>query len=282
MSKDKFVKLIEENLENKNIDELPKDSGGFDINSPRTKRMKTAKWIPIDKIQPDIDQPRKNFNESSLNELAQSIKEYGIRQPIIVEYIQDKDHFRIVSGERRYKASQIVGLNEMPSIVQEKVDKAVRFAQQLVENIQREDFSPIDKARALLEYKEIMGKDTPGLKIERKVGISETRRKQFVSLLNLPEKIQSEIVAIGKRPSKNQITEKHARALLMLNKMPEKQVELFKLITKSNTSLIGDEAIEIAKNIKGVNTYKTFSVKYQSGEELIQKLEEALANLKST
>ena len=158
----------------------------------------------------------------------------------------------------------------------------MRFAQQLVENIQREDFSPIDKARALLEYKEIMGKGTPWLKIERKVGISETRRKQFVSLLNLPEKIQNEIVAIGKRPSKNQITEKHARALLMLNKMPEKQVELFKLITKSNTSLIGDEAIEIAKNIKGVNTYKTFSVKYQSGEELIQKLEEALANLKST
>ena len=282
MSKDKFVKLIEENLESKNIDELPEDSGGFNLNFPRTKRMKTAKWIPIEKIQPDIDQPRKNFNESSLNELAQSIKEYGIRQPIIVEYIKNKDYFRIVSGERRYRASQIVGLNEIPSIVQEKVDKAVRFAQQLVENIQREDFSPIDKARALLEYKEIMGKGTPWLKIEQKVRISESRRKQFVSLLNLPEKIQSEIVSIGKRPSKNQITEKHARALLMLSKIPEKQVELFKLITKSNTSLIGDEAIEIAKNIKGVNTYKTFSVKYQSGEELIQKLEEALANLKST
>ena len=64
--------------------------------------------------------------------------------------------------------------------------------------------------------------------------------------------------------------------------MQEKQTELFKLIKQGDTSLIGDEAIGIAKKMKGVNTYKTFSVKYQSGEELIQKLEEALANLKST
>ena len=96
----------------------------------------------------------------------------------------------------------------------------------------------------------------------------------------LPEKIQSEIVSIGKRPAKNQITEKHARALLMLNKIPEKQAELFKLIKKGDSSLIGDEAIEMAKKMKGVEAFKTFRIKYQSEDELIEKLEEALANLR--
>ena len=280
MSKNKFEQLISDNLNNfedktSEIDQhIASRTGG-------TKRMKNAKWIAIAKICADPTQPRKNFNEVSIAELAQSIQEYGVRQPIVVEYITDKDKFRIVSGERRYRAAKIVGINEMPCIVQEKANQSLRFAQQMIENIHREDFSPIDKARAIIEYKGLLGEGKPWSEVEQKIGISESRRKQFVSLLNLPADIQSEIVAIGKRPSKNQLTEKHARALLMLNKMPEKQVELFNIIKNGKTKITGDEAIEKAKNIKGKKTQLIFKLTYQNREDLIKKLEKALSELKN-
>jgi ParB family chromosome partitioning protein len=162
-----------------------------------TRRIKSAKWIPIEKIQPDPAQPRRDFNDASLAELAQSIGEYGVRQPIVVEHVEEGESFQIVSGERRYRASKSVGLVEMPCIIQEQATQVLRFAQQLVENIHREDLSPIDKARALLEYKAILGDGNPWSEVEQKVGISETRRKQFTALLNLPEAMQKEIVATG-------------------------------------------------------------------------------------
>ena len=281
MSRNKFEQLISDNLGNFDEDKTSEIDQHIASRTGGTKRMKSAKWIAIDKICADPMQPRKNFNESSIAELAQSIEEYGVRQPIVVEYIDDKDKFRIVSGERRYRAARIVGLNEMPCIVQEKANQAVRFAQQMIENIHREDFSPIDKARAIIEYKGLLGEGKPWAEVEQKIGISESRRKQFVSLLNLPAEIQSEIVAIGKRPSKNQLTEKHARALLMLNKMPDKPAELFNIIKNGKTKITGDEAIEKAKNIKGKKTQSIFRLSYQNREELIEKLEQALYKLKT-
>ena len=115
----------------------------------------------------------------------------------------------------------------------------------------------------------------------QKIGISESRRKQFVSLLNLPAEIQKEIVSIGKRPSKNRLTEKHARALLMLNKLPDKQAELFNFIRNDKTKITGDEAIEKAKHIKGKKTHLIFKLTYQNREDLIEKLEQTLSKLKN-
>jgi ParB family chromosome partitioning protein len=242
--------------------------------------MKSAKWIPLEKIKPDPSQPRKNFKSGSIAELAQSISEYGIRQPIVVEYDNDKDSFRIVSGERRFRAAKMLDLKVMPCIVQDNATNTLRFAQQLIENIHREDFSPIDKARALLEYKTLLGKDVPWSDVEKKLGIGETRRKQFISLLNLPKEIQSEIVTLGNKASKNQITEKHARALLALNKQPNEQTELFDMIRNGKNSISGDEAIEKAKEMKGEEKGRLFKVSYQSVEELIDKLERAIQKLK--
>jgi len=281
VSRNKFEQLISDNLSNFEEEKTSEIDQHMASRSDGTKRMKSARWIAIAKICADPAQPRKNFNESSIAELAQSIQEYGVRQPIVVEYITDKDRFRIVSGERRYRACQIVGLNEMPCIVQEKANQSVRFAQQMIENIHREDFSPIDKARAIIEYKGLLGEGKPWSEVEQKIGISESRRKQFVSLLNLPAEIQSKIVAIGKRPSKNQITEKHARALLMLNKMPDKQAELFNIIKNGKTKIIGDEAIEKAKTIIGKKAQLIFRLTYQNSEDLIEKLEQALSELKT-
>jgi len=281
VSKNKFEQLISDNLSSFDEDKTSEIEEQIASRPEGTKRMKSAKWIAIDKICADPAQPRKNFNESSIAELAQSIQEYGVRQPIVVEYIENKNKFRIVSSERRYRAAKIVALHEMPCIVQDKANQSLRFAQQMIENIHREDFSPIDKARAIIEYKGLLGEGRPWSEVEQKIGISESRRKQFVSLLNLPAEIQSEIVAIGKRPSKNQLTEKHARALLMLNKMPDKQAELFNFIRNDKTKITGDEAIEKAKHIKGKKTQLIFRLTYQNREDLIKKLEQALSELKN-
>ena len=275
-----MAEMIADNMRGFGLTDAPAADDQSTATSAGTRRMKSAKWIPVAKIQADPAQPRKNFDQTSLAELAQSIKEYGIRQPIAVEYLKESDDFRIVSGERRYRAAQIIGLTELPCIIQAKADKAVRFAHQLIENIQREDFSPIDKARALLEYKSILGTESTWSEVEQKVGVSATRRKQFVALLNLPAAIQGEIVSIGKRPAKNQISEKHARALLLLNKLPQQQAELFNLIKQGKNPITGDEAIAKAKEMKGTPTRRIFRISYQSQAELIEKLQHALAELK--
>jgi ParB/RepB/Spo0J family partition protein len=150
---------------------------------PVTRRIRNARWIPISQITPDPDQPRKNYNNNTLQELASTITEYGIRQPIIVE--QEQDNYRIVSGERRYRAAKIAHQQEIPCIIQENAESTIKYAQQLIENLHREDLSPIDKARALLEYKNLLGKDKPWAAIEKKLGISETRRKQYYYHLSL-------------------------------------------------------------------------------------------------
>ncbi len=277
MSKNKIAQLITENIKNNEPNE------SFDILEPESrsadiKRMKSAKWIPIKKLIADPDQPRKNFIDASLKEMALSISQYGVRQPIVVEYDKDTDQYRIVSGERRYRASKIAGIDELPCIIQEKAENTLRYAQQLVENIHREDFCPIDKAKAMIEYKKLLG-EVPWAEVEKQLGISESRRKQFIALLNLPQEIQQEIVSIDRKPSKNQITEKHARALLALKQMPEKQNELFELIRNSEDPISGDEAIKKAKQMQGKKTFQTFKVEYINDQDLIKKLEQALSFL---
>lgn len=244
-----------------------------------THRIKNAKWIPIKKIHPDPDQPRKSFNPESIHELADSIKEHGILQPLVVEYKSDQDAYIILHGERRYRAGRQLLLQELPCIVQEHINNDTRFAQQLVENIQREDLTPIDKARALLELKSLH-KDGNWSDVEKQVGISETRRKQFVALLKLPEHIQKKIVSLGKRPGNHQITEKHARALILLKKQPDKQQQLFECLLDSNNYISGEEAIDKAKSLKGEKKFQTFRVQYLSKRELIEKLEQKITELK--
>jgi ParB/RepB/Spo0J family partition protein len=247
-----------------------------------TKRLRNAKLIDIDKITPDPEQPRKTFDQDALNELADSIREHGILQPINVEFFETDDggSYKLISGERRYQASKLVGLKEMPCIVHEQVSSQDRFARQLIENIQREDLSPIEKALALLDYKEKLGEDTTWEGVEKLVGISTRRRQQYIKLLDLPENLQKEIVATGRKKAINQITEKHARALLLLNNMPEKQLELFEAIKTAKDPISGDEAVSRAKEYKGKKEVHRFSVTYRTETELLTYLEEKINQLK--
>ena len=242
-----------------------------------TKGLKGARSISIAKIHPDPDQPRKIFYENSINELADSIKAHGVLQPITVEYLPSEGTYKIIAGERRFQASKIVGLTEIPCVIHEEVENNKRRALQLVENLQREDLSPIDKARAILIFKDLVGSWE---EVDRLTGLSTRRRQQFTALLKLPTEIQAEITDLGRGPKKVNFTEKHARALLVLKKYPEKQKELFRLVVDPNNPLPSNEALEKAKEFKGNPTHQTLIIKYTSKEELINKLEQELEKLK--
>ena len=169
------------------------------------------KNLKITEVEPDRDQPRKRFDQESLEELADSIKEYGLIQPIVVS--KKDGYYSIIAGERRWRASKIAGLTEIPAIVREdneRVNKEIS----LIENMQREDLNPYEKAlgiRALI--------DNYGLSQEivaKKLGKSRSTIANWVRVLNLEPRVL-EMVKEGK------ISEGYCKALLMLE--PEKQYE---------------------------------------------------------
>jgi ParB family chromosome partitioning protein len=221
------------------------------------------------------------FDEATLGELAVSIRRHGVLQPILVEYCEDGDYYRIISGERRYRAAGMAELSVIPCLVR-VVEEGDRLAQQLVENIQREDLSPVDKARGLLELRARLGAEGTWGHIEALTGLSERRRKQFVALLRLPEDIQRDIVSTGAGRSERQITEKHARALLRLGDYPDEQRRLYDLIRTSEEPISGDRAFELAGEAlhghDGVT--RRLVITYRSVSELIEALEERLAALR--
>lgn len=282
MPKKNFREAAKRTISQPKVEEEISDKPLSPIRAERQgRRLKGARELPLDKVKPDPNQPRTQFDEAALQELAQSIKTHGVRQPIEVEYIADGDYFRIVSGERRYRASQIAGNDHIPCIVREVSDRD-RLGIQLMENIQREDLSPIDKARGLLEYKQSLGAKAQWKEVEQLTGISERRRQQFLALLDLPEKIQKEIVALGSDRSKqNVITEKHARALLKLKKHPKEQLNLFKKIRKSPESISGSDAMKLAKEMLEPVGEKPSKVTltYTSTADLIEQLKKMLSEL---
>ncbi len=243
-------------------------------------RLKNAREIPIEKIKPDPDQPRKEFNQQLLEELAASIKEHGVKQPISVEYIESDDYFKINVGERRYRACLLIGLTHMPCIV-EKIDPKKRLAVQLMENIQREDLSPIEKARGLIEYKMSLGQDAVWKDVEKVIGISKRRRAQLIELLNLPEEIQAKIVVATKKSIANIFTEKHARSLLMLKEEEDKMNKLFMEIINSDQVISGNDAIKMAKQMMNSTKLRLHSmtIKYIDKTDLIAKLKVKLKEL---
>ncbi len=184
-------------------------------------------FIEIDKIKPNPFQPRRDFDPDRLQELSESIRMYGILQPLVVtrkEVIKPDGgltaEYELIAGERRLRASKLAGLREVPAIIRAKEDDdRVKLELAIIENLQREDISPIDKARA---FKQLA--DQFGIKhgeIAKKVGKSREYVSNSIRILNLPEEM---LVAIGE----GKITEGHSRPLLMLSDRPEEQNVLFK------------------------------------------------------
>lgn len=283
MSKKTFTSQAEETLAQQVELVLPEEKGPSREVALGTKRSSDVRVVPVALIDFDPNQPRKVFNEESLQELSDSIKQNGLLHPLNVEYLPKQNRFKLITGERRFRAIQRLEWTEVPCVVRENVSTQDRYALQIIENVQREDFNPIEKARGLMELKECLGPQASWEEVEKITGLTRRRRQQFSALLKLPDPVQQEIVAIERRPSKNEVTEKHGRALLLLNKVPEKQGKLLGIIKDSKKPVTGDEALLKARQMLGkTDTGKTFLVKYTSKEELLTKLEAEVARLRAS
>jgi ParB family chromosome partitioning protein len=182
------------------------------------------KMISINSIEPNKEQPRKYFDEDKLEELASSIKEHGIIQPLIVK--QEEDYYVIVAGERRWRAARLAGLKEIPVIIQDYTTKELMEIS-LIENIQREDLNAIEEAKA---YETLMNQfSLTQEELAGRIGKSRPAIANTLRLLQLDEKIQELII-------QGEITEGHGRAILRL---PDKeaQLALAKKIIKDHLSV---------------------------------------------
>lgn len=168
-------------------------------------RVNIVLFVPVDHIRKNPHQPRKEFDEERLDELADSIKEHGLIQPITVRYIGEK-RFELISGERRLRAAKLAGLKEIPAFIREADDEqSMAFA--LIENIQREELNPLEVA---LGYKRLLEEfDYTQAEVAKRVGKNRTTVTNMLRLLNLPDFIQSALKS-------NLISMGHARALITI------------------------------------------------------------------
>jgi spoOJ protein len=223
----------------------------------RPQGSSTINEISIEQIETNPNQPRREFNDEALQDLANSIKEIGIVQPITLRQIAE-NKFQIIAGERRWRASQIIGLKSIPAYIRTIKDENV-MELALVENIQREDLNAIEIA---LAYEQLLsGEGMTQEKVSERVGKSRTAITNYLRLLKLPAQVQMAL-------QKKEIDMGHARALLAIES-PSLQIKLFREIQKNGYSVRRVE--ELAQKLKNgediENTSKKVSTKVQQSEE---------------
>lgn len=193
-------------------------------------------WVEVSRIEPNPYQPRVEFDEERLKALAESIRQYGVLQPLVVtrKEVEKAEGgiqalYQLIAGERRLRASKLIGLREVPVVIRagEQTDK-MKLELAIIENLQREDLNAIDRAKALAQLAESFA--ISHAEIGAKIGRSREYVSNSIRLLMLPEAIQQAVV--GK-----ELSEGHARALLMLNDKPEERDTLFKEIVLKKTSV---------------------------------------------
>lgn len=221
----------------KGIDSLiPTDSK---LKNEDKSESKSVSMLRISDIEPNKSQPRKMFNEDRLNELAESIKQHGIVEPLIV--VKKDDYYEIVAGERRFRAAMIAGLTEVPVVIKDySTEQIVEIA--LIENIQREDLNPIEEAKA---YKQLI--DEFSLKqdeVADKVSKSRTAITNALRLLKLDERVQNMVI-------EECISSGHARTLLAIENK-EEQYDIACMVFDQKLSVR-----ETEKLIKRLNNKET-------------------------
>lgn len=197
----------------------------IDTGEVRTQGSSNLNEIALDNIEPNPNQPRREFDEAALGELAASIREIGIIQPITLRQV-DGGKYQIIAGERRWRASQMAGLRTIPAYVRTVQDENV-MEMALVENIQREDLNAIEIALAYEHLAETTGMTQE--RISERVGKSRTAVTNYMRLLKLPAQVQMAL-------KNKEIDMGHARALLSLDS-PSLQIKLFKDIQKNGYSV---------------------------------------------
>jgi len=252
--------------------------------------------INLDDIVANSRQPRRTFYDHSLEELAQSIKERGVLEPIVVRPKSGK--YEIIMGERRYRACKMAGLTQIPAIIREMSDEDAS-TDALLENFQREDLNPIDRARAIESLLGFMTWE----KCAKTLGVSESTLRRHLELLELPDTIQRELIASFDKGSSSVFTEAHARLLRVFNSDQATQQKIVEKIKTEGLSVSDTQRLidaiksvpekteaflrvplrvteEILKQI-GKAQKKTKPFKPQTAEQHLAALEKAMQNLSS-
>lgn len=234
------------------------------VSNKATEEKGAETLVKITKVEPNREQPRKNFDEDALLELADSIKQFGLLQPILVQ--DRKDHYEIIAGERRWRAAKIAGLKEVPVIIKNYTEQEiVEIA--LIENIQREDLNPIEEAQA---YKKLLTEfNLKQDEVAERVSKSRTAVTNSMRLLKLCDEVQQMVI-------NEMITTGHARALLAIED-PEEQYTVAQKVFDEKLSVRDVE--KMVKNLhkpakpKKLDD-KTLEVIYQ---DIAEKLKVALS-----
>jgi len=202
-------------------------------------------WIDTDKIKPNPFQPRRDFDEARLQDLADSIKQYGVLQPLIVSRVEvEKEggglvtEYELIAGERRLRAAKMAMVSQVPVVIREGDTAIMKLELAIIENLQREDLNSVDRARAFFrlvnEFKFTHNE------IAKKMGKSREYVSNSLRILTLPEEILTAL-------SEGKITEGHTRPILMLADHPEEQLVLFKEIVYKKITV--REAEKLARKI---------------------------------
>lgn len=237
---------------------IPKE---FDTNVLRESERIHS--IAISDISPNPKQPRKTFDESSLKELTQSIKQHGVVQPLVVT--KDGNRYQLVAGERRLRAAKKAGLTEVPAVVR-SLKELEQLEISIIENVQRVDLSPLEQALSIERLHEQFSLSYA--EIAAKLGKAVPTIHNIVRLLQLPEGGKEAL-------QNNQISEGHARALLALKDMPDKQQELLVLIIDQKWSVRqAEQFVVMAKgNSKRLNQDTKVNKETAITKRLAEKLD---------
>lgn len=241
-------KKYDRNVLGRGLDDINKGRGLdalIDTGDVNTQGSSNLNEIEISLIEPNPNQPRREFDQDALQELANSIKEVGIIQPITLRQLTS-GKYQIIAGERRWRASQLAGLKSIPAYIRTVEDEGV-MEMALVENIQREDLNAIEVALAYQHLAETTGMTQE--KISKRVGKSRAAITNFMRLLKLPAQVQMAL-------KNHEIDMGHARALLAIDS-PSTQIKLFKEIQKQQYSVRKvEEMVQAIKNGEDVKAVK--------------------------
>lgn len=256
----------------KGLDSLITDKVG----KSTTVKVKTDKneatdgvMLNINKVEPNRDQPRKNFDEDALLELAESIKQFGILQPLLVQ--KKDDYYQIVAGERRWRAAKIAGVKEVPVIVKELSDQEIMEIS-LIENIQRENLNPIEEA---LAYKRLLNEfHLKQDEVAERVSKSRTAVTNSMRLLKLNEKVQQMVID-------EMLTTGHARALLGIDDQ-EKQFLIAQKIFDEKLSVRDTEKLVKKLQKEKKENKDTIDQKDETLDAIYRDLEEQIKQIFGT
>jgi ParB family chromosome partitioning protein len=227
---------------------------------PASQQGSGLAMVPIEQISPNPLQPRKTFNDASIEELARSVREHGIIQPLVVTKIGD-NKYRLIAGERRFRAAQKAELKSVPVVIKETMADGDVLQVALIENIQREDLNPIEEAYAYHQLHEEF--QLTQEEISKRVGKERSTVANFLRLMKLPDSVKK-LLASG------QLSMGHARAILAVD-TPKKQEQLAERVVRRNLNVRQTEMLAAEKSPKAEQPEKEKDVFTRDAEERLAK-----------